>query len=596
MYPMMLEVRGRSCLVVGGGGVALRKVSGLLQEGAAVTVVAPALVDALEDLGATGRIRIERRSFREDDARGRLLVFAATDDEEVNRRVAVAAREHGGLVNVADDAIESDVHLPARVVRGDLQLTVGSGGEAPFVVRRMRQLLERRFGESWGEWLTAAGRFRSAVKQLGRDRDEEERLFNRFFAETVDPDGLEARVPSPDEERLWLGADPADHRAPVAAGTVDPGEPACRPTPVGGFVSLVGAGPGCPGLMTVRGHQRLLAADAVVYDRLAVPALPCELGPEVELHPVGKTAGHHPMPQAEINSLLVRLAREGRRVVRLKGGDPYVFGRGGEEAEVLAAEGVPFEVVPGVTSGVAASAFMGVPVTHRREAVKVTLLTAHEAVKSGGPQVRWDLLAQDPNGTIVGYMGVTALPEVVHELLAYGMNPETPAALVQQGTTSAQRSVVSTVSGLPQAVEASGLGPPALFVIGRTVGHAESLDWWTKRPLAGHRIVVAAAAQELRALVEFAGAEVVALPFPVTPAARVVLGALPVTGCVLASASEVESVDEERSSPGWTDETICWCVGEEAVRRAVDLEFANIRPVPAGLDCAELVALLGGIG
>jgi len=171
----------------------------------------------------------------------------------------------------------------------------------------------------------------------------------------------------------------------------------------------------------------------VVYDRLAAPALPCDLSPEVDLHPVGKTAGNHPVPQEEINALLVRLARAGKRVVRLKGGDPFIFGRGGEEAEVLAAEGIPFEVVPGVTSGVAAMAWVGVPVTHRREAVRLTLLTAHEATKSDGPQVRWDVLAKDPNATLIGYMGVSSLPQVVDNLIGGGMDPETPAVMVEQG-------------------------------------------------------------------------------------------------------------------------------------------------------------------
>jgi uroporphyrin-III C-methyltransferase/precorrin-2 dehydrogenase/sirohydrochlorin ferrochelatase len=595
MYPIMLDVRGRSCVVVGGGAVALRKVYGLLEEGAAISVIAPSVVDALSDLAAAGRIRVACRPFEVGDVDGALLVFAATDDESVNRRVAAAGRAVGALVNVADDSDVSNIHLPARGVRGDLQLTVGSGGEAPFVVRRLRQRLERLFGESWGEWLTAAARFRSAVRQLDCDREQEEALFNRFFAETVDEASLEARVPSPEEERSWLGSETADHRAPLAPA-VRSDEPLCEPVPVGGFVSLVGSGPGCPGLLTVRGRQRLLNADAVVYDRLALPAMPCEIGDHVELHPVGKTAGHHPMPQSEINSLLVRLAREGRRVVRLKGGDPYVFGRGGEEAEELAAEGIPFEVVPGVTSGVAASAFAGVPVTHRREAVKVTLLTAHEAVKTGGPQVRWDLLAQDPNGTIVGYMGVTALPDVVHQLLAYGMDPQTPAALIQQGTTSAQRSVVSTVAELPAAVEASGLGPPALFVIGRTVARAGHLDWWVRRPLSGHRMVVAASAVELVGLLEFAGAEVLAVPFPVTRAARAVMGVLPITACVARTVAEVEALDDERSNPGWMDSTVCWCVGEDTAAHARALGFGPVRQIPAGLECTEVVQLLGAGG
>ena len=318
-------------------------------------------------------------------------------------------------------------------------------------------------------------------------------------------------------------------------------------------MSLVGAGPGCPGLLTIRGRQRLFDADAVVYDRLAAPALPCDLGPEVELHPVGKQAGVHPMPQEEINALLVRLARRGLRVVRLKGGDPYVFGRGGEEAEVLDAEGIAFEVVPGVTSGVAAMAWAGIPVTHRREAVRLTLLTAHEAVKSDGPQVRWDLLAQDRNATIVGYMGVTALPEVVHQLLGGGMNPSTPAAMVEQGTLAAQRKVISTLAELPNAVVEAGLQAPALFAIGPTIGHSDKLDWFSRLPLAGERLVVPSAAKTVPRKLEAAGADVVTLPFPVSPSARVVMAALPITGCVVTDPAEVDWVHDERGGPSWTD-------------------------------------------
>jgi uroporphyrinogen III methyltransferase/synthase len=348
--------------------------------------------------------------------------------------------------------------------------------------------------------------------------------------------------------------------------------------------------------LTVRGQQRLLAAEAVVYDRLAAAALPCELGPSVELHPVGKEAGVHPIPQGEINALLVRLAREGRRVVRLKGGDPYVFGRGGEEAEVLEAEGIPFEVIPGVTSGVAAGAWIGVPVTHRREAVRLTLLTAHEAVKSGGPQVRWDLLAQDPHATLVGYMGVTALPKVVSQLLEAGMDPQTPAAMVERATTAAQRSVVTVLEQLPAAVAEAAIQPPALFLIGPTVTHAEHLDWFTRQPLAGQRLLVTAPAGELGWLLETAGADVVEVPLPVTPAARVVMGSLPLTGCIVRSRAEVEWLDDERGGAGWQSSAVGWCVGEEASQRARELGWQNLRPLEAELGAAELVERIAADG
>jgi len=311
-----------------------------------------------------------------------------------------------------------------------------------------------------------------------------------------------------------------------------------------------------------------MAADAVVYDRLAASVLPCDLDPGVELHPVGKLAGHHPIPQEEINSLLVRLALEGKRVVRLKGGDPYVFGRGGEEAEELAAQGIPCEVVPGVTAGVAAPGWMGIPVTHRREAVRLNLFTAHESIKEEGSQIRWDLLAKDSNATLVGYMGMSALPKVVERLLAAGMDPATPAAMVQNGTTAGQRSVVSTVSELPQAVEREGLRPPALFVIGKTVERARRLDWFRRLPLAGERMVIAAAHAELAEKLEASGAEVVMVPLPVTPAARAVMAAAPLTGCVFCSPGEVEALEEERGGAGWEGKVVAWCRGEQTAARA----------------------------
>ena len=591
MYPVTLEVKDRRCLVVGGGGVALRKVQGLVEEGARITVVAPEVVEPLTEMADRGEIDLERRPYRGDANDGWALVFAATDDRETNATVFRDAEEASVWSNVADDPELCSFHLPARVRRGPLQIAIGSAGEAPFVVRRLRQLLERRFGAEWGEWLSAAARYRGAVRGLGAPRAREVALYDRFFDSTVDPDRLTARVPTAAEEQDWLGA-PVDHRA--SEGLEVEEVPAGGDGLEGALVSLVGAGPGCPGLLTLRGRQRLLEADAVVYDRLAAPALPCDLPPEVDLHPVGKTAGSHPVPQEEINALLVRLARAGKRVVRLKGGDPFIFGRGGEEAEVLAAEGIPFEVVPGVTSGVAAMAWVGVPVTHRREAVRLTLLTAHEAIKSDGPQVRWDVLAKDPNATLIGYMGVSSLPQVVDNLIGGGMDPETPAVMVEQGTTSAQRHVVATLAGLPAAVEKEGLGPPALFAIGPTVGHAETLDWVARLPLAGQRLVVPNSRKELAATLEAAGAEIVLLPLPVTPAARVVMGALPLTGCVTCTAPEVDWLDEERGGSGWNDNFVAWCMGPEAAARARDRGWPVVRELVGTADDRELVARIAG--
>lgn len=598
MYPVTLNVKGRRCLVVGGGWVALRKVEGLIAEGAQVTVVTPEAVGPLATFTKDQAITLEKRAYQPGEAAAFSLVFAATDDREVNRRVSEDAASAGVWVNVADDPALCTFHLPARVRRGSLQLSIASAGESPFVVRRLRAFLERRFGPEWTAWIEAAGRFRGAVRALGLPRDEMERRYDLFFDSTVDTRQIRARVPAAEELARWLSPDPekpgsgrAENGKGSQAGVASPDGARGR----AGLVSLVGGGPGDAGLLTLRGRQRLMSAEAVVYDRLAATALPCDLPANVGLHCVGKEAGHHPVPQEEINALLVRLAREGKRVVRLKGGDPYVFGRGGEEAEALAAAGVLFEVVPGVTSGIAVPAYAGVPPTHRQEAVRVTLLTAHESKKAEGPQVRWDLLAVDPHATLIGYMGVTSLPQVVERLIAAGMNRLTPAAVVERGTTSAQRVIRSTLAELPAAVERARIEPPALFIIGTVVRHADTLDWFGKRPLSGERLVIASPGGDLGTELDLCGAEVVEVPLPVTPAARVVLGALPLTGCILRSPAEADALDEERDGPGWdASKVVAWCLRPAAAERARLLGWRNVVLLPDEKPGAVIRAMVRG--
>jgi uroporphyrin-III C-methyltransferase/precorrin-2 dehydrogenase/sirohydrochlorin ferrochelatase len=594
VYPVMLDLSGRHCLVVGGGGVAAGKVQGLLVEGAKVRVVAVAPVPALVELADTGALELERRAYQETDLDGCALVFAATDEREVNRRVFADAHARGIWANVADDPEICSFHLPARVRRGAFQLTIASAGGAPFVVRRLRKLLERRLGPEWAEWTEAAARFRRFVRAAGLPRDEMEQRYDEFFAATVDGERLTARVPTAKEEAAWLKGQTRElpgHLAVTDLGHDHP-EPGLADKAPAGLVSLVGAGPGDAGLLTLRGRQRLLAADAVVYDRLAATALPADLRPEVQLRCVGKQAGNHPVPQEEINALLVCLAREGNRVVRLKGGDPYVFGRGGEEALALAAARIPFEVIPGVTSAVGVPAYAGIPVTHRGEAVQVTVVTAHESKKGEGPQVRWDLLAADAHATLVGYMGVTQLPQVTRQLLACGMDPLTPAAVIERGTTSRQRVVRSHLSQLADAALTSKLEPPAIFVIGATVRRADTLAWFSHRPLFGERIGVFAPSGGLADALDLAGAEVVKVPLPLTHAARIVLGAAPLTGFLLKSRDEVDALEEDRDSPGFVAQVVAWCLRLEAAARARQLGWRHVEEIDGGSDPAELLSAI----
>jgi uroporphyrin-III C-methyltransferase/precorrin-2 dehydrogenase/sirohydrochlorin ferrochelatase len=594
----MLSLRDRPVLVVGGGEVAARKIDGLLAAGARPTVVAPGVAEEIEAWARRGVVTVHRRPYSAGEVAGFVLVFVATDDPEVNERVSREAREAGIWVNVADDPDRCTFHLPARVQRGALQLAIASEGGAPFAVRRLRQVLERRFGAEWGEWMQAARRFRQAVRAAGLRGAAMERRHDAFFTATVDAERLRARVPGTTEIEGWLApragdepAGPADAPEPATAALlpfaprVGPG-----PGPRPGLVSLVGAGPGDPALLTVRARERLRAAEAVVYDRLAAPALPADLPPEVELHCVGKEAGHHSVPQEEIQALLVRLSRAGKRTVRLKGGDPFVFGRGSEEAEALRRAGVPWEVVPGVTAGIGATACAGIPVTHRGESVRVTLVTAHESTKGNGPQVRWDLLAQDPHATLVGYMGISTLPEVAARLVAGGMDPATPAALVAQGATAGQRTVVSTLAGLHAAGIAAGIRSPAIFVIGPTVRHAAAMDWWASRPLSGERTGVFAPAGALWPALDLAGAEVVELPRPLGPAARVAIRAAALTSVLVRTSEEVEALDEERGSGGLDPDFRAFCLGFEAADRARALGWARVIELDEAAGEAAIVA------
>jgi len=257
-----------------------------------------------------------------------------------------------------------------------------------------------------------------------------------------------------------------------------------------GIVYLVGAGPGDPGLITVRGARLLTACDAVVYDYLIPDELVVTLAPEVEKHYVGKRAGQHSLSQEKINALLADLAETGKRVVRLKGGDPFVFGRGGEEAAYLREHDIPFEIVPGVTSGVAGPAYVGIPTTDRERASFVMFLTGHQAADRAVSGVPWEWVARASNGTLVIYMGATELPAIVEQLIESGMSPDTPACMIERGTFPTQRMVSSILKKLPKEAAEAGLKAPALTVIGRVVEMSETLQWFERRPLFGLRVMV----------------------------------------------------------------------------------------------------------
>lgn len=439
-YPVVLDLEGRRCVVVGGGSIAEHKVRGLLEAGAAVTVVAQEATGGLRALAEQGALTLVPRAYRAGDLDGAFLAIAATDDTAVNAEVYGEARQRGVLLNAVDDSQHCDFAAPSVVRRGDLSISVSTAGKAPALARRLREVLSRQFGDEWGELVAVLASAREAAL-AGREAGFDEWA------------------------RRWQRALSYDLAGMVRDGRADAAAALVRDVLVGGSqsrpgrVAIVGAGPGDPGLISVRGRDLIAAADIVVYDRLVHPSL----WAGKEAIDAGKEAGSHPLPQGEINALLVQLAGEGRQVVRLKGGDPFVFGRGAEEAEALADAGIPFEVVPAPTSAVAALAAAGIPVTDRRHASSVAVVTGHCAAA-----VNWDRLATGAD-TLVVLMGLGHIGEIVGRLLAAGRDPATPAAVVQNGTLPAQRVVTSPLAGLPEAVAAAGIASPAIIVVGEVV-------------------------------------------------------------------------------------------------------------------------------
>jgi uroporphyrin-III C-methyltransferase/precorrin-2 dehydrogenase/sirohydrochlorin ferrochelatase len=572
MYPIMLDLRGRRCLLVGAGQVAYRKLQRLLSEQAVVTVVAPTAIEPITRLAAEGKVTLVGRRFVDADVDACQLVMVATGDRDVDEQVRSAARARGIWVNVADVPDLCDFHLPALVQRGDLQLGIASGGGAPFAVRRLREMFERKIGPAWSGWIAAAKRFRKRVQAQGLSAAAADACYDRFFAATVDDKVFDVRVPSESEEASFCAAE-----IPAGRGTL-------------GHVALVGAGPGNPGLLTVEGLGRLRGADAIVYDRLAIPAIPLDLPDRVELHDVGKAAGRHPVPQEEINALLSRLAREGKRVVRLKGGDPFVFARGGEEALALRRDGIPCEVIPGVTAGIAVPAAAGIPVTFRGEAVRLTFVTAHEG---GAPQARWDLLAQDTHATLVGYMGVSTLAEVSAALMAAGMSGTTPAAVIEQGTLAGQRSVRASLAEIVNVAEGSAIKPPAIFVIGQVVAHAEALALSLPRPLRGARIGLFAPRSQLGDAIQDAGAEVLLAPAPLTAASRLVIGVAPLAGWIVRTERELDTLEHESAARSFLGGGALWCMGGELAELARHRAWPRVVELDGNAPLADTLIKLG---
>lgn len=455
--PLWLKLRNRPCLVVGGGPVAARKVDTLLRAEAQVTVVAPNLGPELQQHTQAGRVHSRLQPFTATDLHGCVLAIAATNDPAVNQQVADAAAALGIWYNVVDQPALCNFIFPAIVDRSPLIAAISTGGAAPVLARRVKAQLESTLPASYGRLARLAADYRERVRQLLHDP-----LRRRHFWETI--------LQGPVAELMLAGQDAQAETALHATLAHHAAE-----TTAVGAVYLVGAGPGDPDLLTFRALRLMQQADVLVYDRLVSPEVLALCRKDAEKIYAGKERNRHALAQHQINQLLVDLARSGRQVVRLKGGDPFIFGRGGEELETLLDAGIPFQVVPGITAASGCASYAGIPLTHRDYAHSCVFVAGHRKDDQDAPDWR-SLVA--PMQTVVIYMGLAGLDSICRQLIAHGAPPERPAALIQQGTTRRQRVWCGTLTSLPGLVHAEDVKPPTLIIIGDVVRLRDKLAWF----------------------------------------------------------------------------------------------------------------------
>ncbi|HHQ4922809.1 TPA: siroheme synthase CysG [Aeromonas veronii] len=455
--PIFCRLDNKPVLLVGGGEVAERKARLLLDAGARLTVVAPELDPELAELAANGSIEWLAGEFAAQQLAGKWLVVAATDRREVNALVYQSANQARIFANVVDDPKRSSFIMPSIIDRSPLMVAISSGGKAPVLARLLREKLEALLPQHLGAVATFAGSLRERVKARFATMGERRRFWERLLG----------------ADRLGQALARGDHAsAHQLADNLFADE-----SQSAGEVVLVGAGPGDPGLLTLHALRQMQQADVVVYDRLVSDEVMALVRRDAKRIFVGKQAGNHCVPQEGINQLLLEEAKKGQRVVRLKGGDPFIFGRGGEELETLVGSGIGFQVVPGITAASGCAAYAGIPLTHRDHAQSVRFVTAHG--KGGARDLDWPLLAKDKQ-TLVFYMGLSSCATIREQLLAHGKAGNTPVALIERGTQPCQRVIRGTLDQLPAL--AVGVESPALIMVGSVVTLADRLAWFGEAP------------------------------------------------------------------------------------------------------------------
>ena len=457
--PIFLNVDGKRTLIVGNGVSAARKADLLLRAGSDLTIVTPELGEELSQLADTYSFKHQATGVTAGDLDGCMIVFGCDEDDSLNQHLRKLAHEAGIPVNVSDKTEDCDFIMPALVDRSPLLIAISSGGTSPLLVRMLKARFETTIPAAYGKLAEFAGGYRDRIKKLVPNMTRRRRFW-------------EAMVSGPVAEHLF-SSQLEQAESLMETHLEEAALEGDQPPP--GEVYLVGTGPGDPDLLTFRALRLMQQADVVLYDRLIGDGILNLVRRDARRVYVGKLKNNHTVPQEEISEMLIDLAKQGKRVLRLKGGDPFVFGRGGEEIEALSENDIAFQVVPGVTAANGCASYAGIPLTHRDHAQACVFVTGHE--KDGELNLNWNSLIQ-PRQTVVLYMGLTSLEAITNGFIKHGADPQTPAAIVENGTRPGQRVITGTLDSLLERTSQAQIKSPALIIVGSVVTLREKLSWF----------------------------------------------------------------------------------------------------------------------
>ena len=455
--PLFIDVTGKKCLVVGGGKVASRKLIPILSTNMIVTLISPDIIDEIHQASNEHKnLKIIKRKFNNEDIEDQFLIVAATNDTKINKEIAKISKEKNILINMAEDSISGNTLIPSVVDRDPIKIAVSSGAASPILTRLVKTKLETVIPYSFSKLAEFMMEYRSVVKKTFSKISERRNFWEIFLDGPISEMVLSGHV-----DKAKKAIEKSLEEKVMLEKT--------------GEVYLVGAGPGDPELLSFKALRLMQKADIVIYDRLVSRPIMNLIRQDAEKIYVGKQRADHTMPQENINQLLARLALEGKKVLRLKGGDPFIFGRGGEEIESLIKDDIPFQIVPGITAASGCASYAGIPLTHRDYSQACIFVTGH--LRDGTVNLNWKMLAHEKQ-TLIFYMGMHGSKIICEELVKHGLKKQTPAALIVKGTTEDQEVIIGDLESMPEIILKNKIIPPTLLIIGDVVKLHNKLKWF----------------------------------------------------------------------------------------------------------------------